>query len=146
MSRQLKEPSNTGDLDSEREKTTQQSSSPQLQVFYNSACPVCNYGIIRQQKKSTACSIDWLDVHRDNTLVEQLDRGLPQVRKYLHLMDADGKQHVGINAFILLWQNSPRERWLARIFSLPVLNQVSQLAYILFANALYLFNRMLGRW
>ncbi len=117
-----------------------------LSVYFNSACPICNAGIGTQKKRSTACSIQWKDVHKDNSLVCELKQKLITVRKYLHVSDASGQQHVGINAFIILWQNSPKELWKARLFCLPLIRQLSQLIYFAFANGLYSWNKLLKRW
>ncbi|MEM7360822.1 MAG: DUF393 domain-containing protein [Pseudomonadota bacterium] len=118
----------------------------QVEVFFNSACPVCNYGINHQKCRSTDVEIQWLDVHEDNSLVQELDRNLVEARKYLHVRDANGNLHIGIDAFILLWRNSPRDAWLGRLFSLPLINQLARIAYFVFANGLYGFNRLCRRW
>lgn len=117
-----------------------------VNVYYNSACPVCKAGINSQKGKSLGCEIDWNDVHRNNELVDQIDRSLPTVRKYLHLTDQHGQLKVGMEAFLVLWKNSPREQWLYRFFSLPVVRQLSQAAYFVFANLLYGWNRLMKNW
>lgn len=117
-----------------------------VSVYFNSACPVCNSGINSQKSKSTACEINWKDVHTNNQFIQEIDRKLATVRKYLHLVDNNGELKVGINAFIFLWENSPKETWKAKVFALPIINSVSQIAYILFANILYAWNRLMKNW
>ena len=93
-------------------------------VYYNSACPVCAAGIAYQKKvlKAGASSLEWIDVHSDNEAVENLDADLAFVRERLHVTDAEGKKHVGADAFTALWALSPRQRWLSQIGRLPVFN------------------------
>ena len=117
-----------------------------LNVYFNSGCPVCNAGINTQKQRSTACTINWKDVHQDNSLSIELGQHLSTVRKYLHVSDTSGQQYVGINAFIVLWQNSPTEQWKATLFSRPIIQQLAQLGYFAFANGLYAWNRIRQRW
>jgi predicted DCC family thiol-disulfide oxidoreductase YuxK len=117
-----------------------------LNVYFNGACPVCKAGINSQKSKSTACVIEWKDVHQENNLADEINKDLSTVRKYLHVTDSEAKQHIGINAFILLWKNSPKERWKAKLFSLPIITQFAQLGYYIFANILYCWNKSVKNW
>ena len=117
-----------------------------LNVYFNSACPICNAGIVSQKNKSTDCPIQWKDVHKNNLLVDELNEELSQVRKYLHVTDGHNQQYIGIEAFILLWKNSPKENWKAKLFSLPIIKQFSQLGYYAFANYLYVWNQHKKNW
>ena len=121
-------------------------SKNKLEVYFNSACPICDAAIQVQKNKSTACAIQWNDVHTNNLLVDKLDKDLSTVRKYLHVTDANKKQHIGIEAFILLWQYSPTERWKAKLFSIAGIRQLSQVAYFVFANMLYFWNKKNKHW
>ena len=117
-----------------------------IEVYFNSACPVCKAGIEYQRKKATAADVDWLDIHVQAELCDRLTNDHNTVRKYLHIRDKQGQQKIGINAFIELWRASPSQHWMAVFFALPLINQVSQMCYFLFANALYGWNRLLKRW
>ena len=117
-----------------------------MKVYYNSACPVCKAGIEGQMGKDSACEIQWNDVHKQNTLVSEIGAELDFVRERLHVVDEKGELQVGFNAFLAIWRNSPREVWKARLFGLPVLKQLCQLGYNLFAAALYAWNRSKKRW
>lgn len=117
-----------------------------MKVYYNSACPVCKAGIEGQMEKDSVCDIQWNDVHADNTLANEVGAGLEFVRKRLHVVDADGVLHVGFDAFLAIWRNSPREIWKARLLGAPVIRQSCQLAYNLFAAGLYKWNRIQRHW
>lgn len=117
-----------------------------IKVYYNSACPVCKAGIEGQKGKTTACQVEWADVHRDNTAVDEIGENLEYVRERLHLVDGQGVKHMGMDAFMVLWRHSPQERWKARLFSLPLIHGLSQLAYKAFARLLYRWNRARHHW
>lgn len=117
-----------------------------LKVYYNSACPVCRAGIHAQKDKSTACEIEWADVHSENDAVDEINQELSTVRKYLHVKNARGELMVGIDAFIALWEQSPKQIWMARLFSLPLIRPIASVGYKLFAHVLYAFNRLMRHW
>ncbi|MFZ6046166.1 DUF393 domain-containing protein [Pseudomonas sp. CR3202] len=117
-----------------------------IKVYYNSACPVCKAGIEGQKGKTTACQVEWNDIHQDNAAVEEIGENLEYVRERLHLVDEQGIKRMGVDAFIVLWRHSPGEEWKARLFSLPILHGLAQLGYKAFARLLYHWNKALRHW
>ena len=117
-----------------------------INVYFNSACPICKAGIEAQKNKKSTCDIVWNDLHLENSLSEKLGRELALARKYLHATDDRGERHVGVDAFILLWENSPQDNWKAKLLSLPVIKEFSQAGYFIFANLLYGFNIAMKNW
>lgn len=118
-------------------------------VYYNSACPVCNAGIKDQRKRMQDCGIndiEWVDVHNNPDAVSEVGSSLEQVRERLHLKDDKGQLNIGADAFIHLWQQTPNQRWLARLFQLPAIRSLARLTYNAFARLLYLWNRALKHW
>ena len=118
-------------------------------VYYNSACPVCNAGIKDQRKRMQGCgvnNIEWVDVHNNPDAVSELESSLEQVRERLYVKDDKGQLNIGIDAFIQLWQQTPNQRWLARLFQLPVIRSLARVAYNGFACLLYRWNRALKHW
>lgn len=117
-----------------------------MKVYYNSACPVCKAGIESQMSKESSCDIQWGDVHARNELVSEINAELEFVRERLHVVDEIGKLHVGFDAFLVIWRNSPTERWKAAVLGLPGIKQVGRLSYNLFAASLYRWNRAKRHW
>ncbi|MDO9310920.1 MAG: DUF393 domain-containing protein [Nitrosomonas sp.] len=120
-----------------------------IKVYYNSACPVCNAGIKDQRKRMQGCgvnNIEWVDVHNNPDAVSEVESSLEQVRERLYVKDDKGQLNIGIDAFIQLWQQTPNQRWLARLFQLPVIRSLARVAYYGFAWLLYRWNRILKRW
>jgi predicted DCC family thiol-disulfide oxidoreductase YuxK len=117
-----------------------------MKVYYNSACPVCRTGIEEQMRKDSICEIQWSDVHKNNDLVSEVGSELEFVRERLHVVDENGNLQVGVDAFLAIWRNSPRETWKAKVFSLPVINQFCRIAYNIFAAVLYKWNKAKKHW
>jgi predicted DCC family thiol-disulfide oxidoreductase YuxK len=117
-----------------------------IKVYYNSACPVCNAGINNQKNKMPSCQIDWKDVHTQPGIYKEVSSNLELVRERLHAVDEKGEVKVGMDAFVVIWRNSPHERWKATLISFPVLRQISNFLYNVFAWFLYKWNRWKGHW
>ena len=118
-------------------------------VYYNSACPVCNAGIKDQRRRMQECGvndIEWVDVHNNPDAVSEVGSSLEQVRERLYVKDGKGQLNIGADAFIHLWQRTPNQRWLARLFQLPVIRSLARLAYNGFAWLLYRWNQVLKHW
>jgi predicted DCC family thiol-disulfide oxidoreductase YuxK len=51
----------------------------------------------------------------------------------MHAIDADGKWHAGADAFILIWRQINSWRILAMVVSLPIIRQIANVVYRLWA-------------
>ncbi|MBV6390288.1 MAG: hypothetical protein JNIBNLAF_01960 [Nitrosomonas europaea] len=96
--------------------------------------------------KDSVCEIQWNDVHKNNSLVSEVGSELEFVRERLHVVDENGDLQVGFNAFLAIWRNSPKETWKSRLFGMPVLKQICQVFYNIFAAALNKWNRTKKHW
>ena len=122
------------------------SAETKIRVYYNSACPVCEFGIEAQKLKSTVCGVEFEDVHLDKAKVAELGAELESVRERLHVIDTEGQLRVGFEAFLVIWENSPTEQWKARVGKIVGLRWLLNQGYKLFARGLYLWNRALKHW
>jgi predicted DCC family thiol-disulfide oxidoreductase YuxK len=121
-------------------------SDSRIQVFYNSACPVCDAGIRGQRSRMMACRVDWVDVHLAPQAVQAVAAPLEAVRERLHLIDAQGRVLVGADALSALWLATPGQRWLGRLARFAPLRPLARVAYNVFARMLYRWNRQSGHW
>lgn len=115
-------------------------------VYYNSACPVCRSGVAAQQGAMGACEIEWIDVHANPDAVRALGIDIEAVREKLYVREADGRVHVGADAFGALWSRTRGLHWLARLLAFPRVRALAQRTYDAFARRLYRWNRRHGRW
>jgi predicted DCC family thiol-disulfide oxidoreductase YuxK len=122
----------------------------QVEVFYNSTCPVCRAGINDQRK-----TLDRAGVGENTTFVDMTQLpaalaedgiSLDQVRRHFYVRDTDGKLHRGADAAAILWRMTARRRWLGWLISTPVLRPVARVFYDWFADRLYNWNQRKGRW
>ena len=124
--------------------------SPQLTVWYNTKCPVCNAGIDWQRSRlvraARAGVIEFRDINLEPDALARFGATLADVRRRLHGVDADGRLHVGADCAIAIWRATPGDGWLARLVGLPGIHQISRFGYDRFADLLYAWNRRKGHW
>jgi len=97
-------------------------------VLYNATCPVCSFEIERYARYAGAndLAIRFDDLNSDARERWALDADTAARRLYvLH----DSTLTSGIPAFLVLWTQMPRYRWLATVVGFPGIRQVASLAY-----------------
>ncbi|MEX0285179.1 MAG: thiol-disulfide oxidoreductase DCC family protein [Paracoccaceae bacterium] len=116
---------------------------PETRALYNSDCPVCNSEMCTYAAYSEKSN---LPIAFDD--LNQIDLAAwgvteDEATRLLHVIHK-GELHVGFDAMLILWEQMPRYRLLARIGRLPGLYQVLDWGY---ANlvARIIYNRHLRR-
>lgn len=106
-------------------------------VLFNANCPVCNFEI---QNYARYAQLKALPIRFDDLNSQARDPwGIdPDTAARRLYVLKDGHLSSGIPAFVVLWAQMPRYRWLARLIALPGLRHVASLAYDwLMAPAIY---------
>ena len=102
--------------------------SPKTCVLYNANCPVCSFeiGYYAKYADNNGLPIRFDDLNSDARGQWGLDADTAARRLYvLH----EGELTSGIPAFLVLWAQMPRYRWLARVVSMPGIRQMASVAY-----------------
>lgn len=119
--------------------------SNETKVLYNGACPICSAEInhyVRYSRRN-ALPIRFDDLNSEARAEWGIDRDA--AAKRLHVMQ-DGVIYVGVPAFVVLWRQMPRYRWLARLVSVPGVHWMACKVYDhILAPLLYAWNRRNGR-
>ncbi|TPM95100.1 DCC1-like thiol-disulfide oxidoreductase family protein [Mesorhizobium sp. B2-1-3A] len=127
-----------------------QTPRPDLTVWYNTRCPVCDAGITRQKRRLIeavrAGRIEFRDINLEPAALAGHGASLEDIRRRLHATDADGRLVIGADVAIAVWQITPGEGWLATLFGNRLTLPLTRLAYDRFADLLYAWNRRKGRW
>lgn len=97
---------------------------PQTSVLYNAACPVCKFEIdhYRSYVKTNSLPIGFEDLN--TTELKRWGLTPDQAARRLYLMRGDDLLS-GVPAFIALWSDMPRYRWLARCLALPGIHRAA---------------------
>ena len=105
-----------------------------ITVFYDGKCGLCAKEIDYYRKIAVDGVFAWQDITASADELKQAGIRLSEGLKLLHAKDADGKLHVGVDAFILIWKQLQWWRFLALFIALPLIRQIANMAYKVFAN------------
>ena len=97
-------------------------------VLYNATCPVCNFEIQHYARyaDATGLPIRFDDLNSDARGQWGLDADTAARRLYvLH----EGALTSGIPAFLVLWAQMPKYRWLAKVVGFPGIKQIACATY-----------------
>ena len=123
---------------------------PQLTVWYNTRCPVCDAGIDWQRNKLLAAvragTLEFKDINEQPDALARYGAGLDDIRRRLHATDEAGALIVGADVAIALWLITPGEGWLAALLGNRVTLPVTRFVYDRFADLLFAWNKRNGRW
>src|SRR6267154_2304429 len=123
---------------------------PQLTVWYNTRCPVCDAGIDHQRNKLLAAvkagTIAFRDINLEPEALAAHGASLEDIRRRLHATDDSGRLLVGADVAIAIWRLTPGEQWLARLAGNPVMRPAVRVVYDRFPDLLYAWNRRKGHW
>ncbi len=85
-----------------------------LTVFFDGACPLCSREIAHYRRIEKDDGIRWIDVTRDAEEARRHGIDPRAAMASFHVEGADGTLYTGAAAFVQLWRELPRYRWLAR--------------------------------
>lgn len=111
-----------------------------IRVFYDGKCGLCRREIEHYKRIAPDGLFEWVDITVDASSLEGLGVTYADGLKLLHAQDPQGKLHVGVDAFILIWQQIPRWRLLASIVGARFVRPIANIAYRAFAA--WRFNRL----
>ena len=109
-------------------------------VYYDGKCGLCQKEISHYKKIADDGQFVWSDIAHDATPLSLLGVSQMAALRRLHATDSNGRLHIGVDAFILIWQQLPRWHLLAILVGIPVLRQTAAIFYDRFAD--YRFARL----
>jgi predicted DCC family thiol-disulfide oxidoreductase YuxK len=88
-----------------------------IQVYYDGLCKVCSREIDHYRNQRGADRIQFVDICSPsfNAVEEGLDP--MRIHKVVHVRRQDGSLAVRVDAFIEIWSQLPKFRWLAKLAS-----------------------------
>jgi len=97
-------------------------------VIYNADCPICSREVdgYRRYAEARALPLHFQDMGRADLAAWGLTP--EDAARRLHVVQ-QGRLLAGVDAFVALWAEMPRFRWLARLVALPGLRQAAELLY-----------------
>ena len=116
---------------------------PYTRVLFNGDCKICSKEICVYQTYGAGreLPIDFKDINAIDLAPFGLTRN--ETARQLHVIK-NYELFKGVKAFVVLWNEMPRYRFLAKIFSLPWVTDVAQFFYY-HIIARYLYARDIKR-
>lgn len=84
-----------------------------LHVFFDGGCPSCAREIAHYRRVAPGETIHWVNADADDTTLARFGVGRNAAMRQLHAIDEAGNWHIGVPAFLAIWQRIPRYRWAA---------------------------------
>ncbi|TIV85698.1 MAG: DUF393 domain-containing protein, partial [Mesorhizobium sp.] len=91
-------------------------------------------------------SVAFRDINFEPEALSAFGASLEDIRRRLHATDSEGQLLVGADVVIAVWRLTPGEGWLASLFGNVATLPLTRIAYDRFADLLYAWNRLKGRW
>ena len=100
----------------------------ETRVLYNGSCPICSreVGVYARTAEEIGAEMQFDDLDAVDLGAWGLTRD--QAARKLHLI-RDGQLYEGVDAFVVLWADLPRFRWLARVVGAPIVRPVARIVY-----------------
>jgi predicted DCC family thiol-disulfide oxidoreductase YuxK len=97
-------------------------------VIYNGSCPICSREIDMYVGRVRAFggSLKFADLNETDLAAFGLTSD--QAARRLYVVQ-DGELLAGVDAFVVLWRETPGFAWLARLVALPGVRQVAGIVY-----------------
>lgn len=100
-------------------------------VLYNDECPICSFEIehYRRLCSKRGINIEFEKISLGGKVLQASRLTAEDAKKRLHLLTADGKLLVGVEAFLALWTEMPGYRVVGRLISTPGIYHLASLLY-----------------
>jgi predicted DCC family thiol-disulfide oxidoreductase YuxK len=105
-----------------------------ITVYYDGKCGLCSKEINHYRKIVPDDVFNWQDITESVDDLKKEGISLSEALKLLHAKDTSGTIHIGVDAFILIWKQLKHWKILAAAISLPLIRQITNLIYRIFAN------------
>ncbi|WP_425099981.1 thiol-disulfide oxidoreductase DCC family protein [Tropicibacter sp. S64] len=97
-------------------------------TLYNADCPVCNAEICHYADYAEGEALPLAFDDLNSTDLAAWGVTEDEAARLLHVLH-EGRLYKGLDAFLILWEQMPRYRWMARIGRLPVIRPLASAAY-----------------
>ncbi|MDX2165162.1 MAG: DUF393 domain-containing protein [Gammaproteobacteria bacterium] len=105
-----------------------------ITVFYDGKCGLCSKEINYYRKIAPNNIFDWQDITESTEELKKANISLAEGLKLLHAKDHNGQMYIGIDAFIVIWEQLKGWSILAALIRLPIIRHIANGAYQIFAS------------
>ena len=108
-------------------------------MYFNNSCKICRTEI-NLYKKQNIKDIEWVDITDNETAEIETQKDAKSLLRRLHIKD--GANIIeGAEAFLLIWKNIPKYRFLYKVLKKPIIFNIFSFFYEIIAFFLFLKNK-----
>ena len=108
-------------------------------MYFNNSCKICRTEI-NLYKKQKIKNIEWVDIADNETAEIETQKDAKSLLRRLHIKDGENIIE-GAEAFLLIWKNIPKYRFLYKILKKPIIFNIFSFFYEIVAFFLFLKNK-----
>ncbi|MBC7397227.1 MAG: DUF393 domain-containing protein [Bdellovibrionales bacterium] len=103
-------------------------------IYYDGACHLCSREMDHYRKHAKKAHLEFIDIAHPafSASAEGLDP--VKINRDMHVRDAKGNIHTGVDAFIELWRVMPGYAPFSKMAGLPVVNPILKAGYEVFSR------------
>lgn len=102
-------------------------------IFYDSECKLRDREISYYKRLDKFHKLHFYPLIEANDSLQALGVNRIQALQKLHGLSNSGQLHIGVDAFMIMWQALPKWWVLARVLKLPLLKRIAVFIYEKFA-------------
>ncbi len=110
-----------------------------IKVFYNKSCNLCN-SEINHYKKHSDNNFKWIDITNNKDALKFTSKTYKQLIRRIHVIKGN-ELLIGASAFLEIWRNIPKYRFLYYFFKIKLSFLLLYLLYEIVAYFLFLKNK-----
>ena len=110
-----------------------------VKVFFNNSCNICKMEIDHYKKHSDN-SLDWIDITNNDDALRITSKSQKELLRRIHVIN-NGEVIAGAKAFLIIWSNIPKYKFLFKLLSWKPLFVLFHYTYEVIAFFLYLKNK-----
>ena len=84
-------------------------------LFFDGGCPLCRKEINHYIKIDREKRVDWIDITQSDALLAAEGLSFAETMRLIHAVDKEGARQIGVPAFLVIWDELPGYRWLAKV-------------------------------
>jgi len=101
-------------------------------ILVDGNCIVCDWEI-SHYKRIAPTEFEIVDISAKSFNAAAFSLENDAVQKHLHVIDPEGKLHIGVDAFSHIWSKIPKYNWASTAINLPGVYSLANIGYWGFA-------------